>query len=708
MKANFEQLKIISDIINSGNEKKAREELIKILETEDKPYSKLLNHLLREVGLYPYLEYESSSWYDRVVCELFKTNIGAGEEKILHREQGAVLKELLNGKDVVLSAPTSFGKSFIIDALIVAKQPNIVVIIVPTIALMDEARRRLTNKFSNDYKIITTPEEDITEKVIFIFPQERLFSYLQKLDHIDLFIVDEFYKVSKAFDSERSDILLNAIMRGSKIAKQRYFLCPNIDNVEASPFLENALFISKLDFNTVFTNIIDYSNGIIGKDEEKNKMKIPILKKIISEKQQDKTLIYAGSFSAINTVSTVLLETLENKKNDDLTQFSEWLKQNYSSDFLLSDLVVKGIGIHNGRLHRSLTQIETNLFSNNNPLQVMVSTSSLIEGVNTSASNVIMWKRINGRNPLKYMDFKNLLGRSGRMFKHFVGNVYLLEPPIPDEKIQLELAFTDDVQGDIDTSEYEDYLTDKDIKNIRQKQADLSQILGEEKLKELLDNHVIQSSNWNCLLSIAKSMNDNPDDWSYLKSLNSPNNNSWRQPIVNILFATELLKSSRIDYYKLADFIILLSSNWNTPLSRVLSNMKTIGISVDDYFDYERKVSFYLATIIHDINELQKIIIPNMHCDISSFSAKLTYAFLPPNVYYLEEYGLPRMISKKIQDSKVINLEDETKKMSDVIYEFLNIGYNSLIQIVKDLDAFDKKILKWFYDGIEMKTLEEL
>ena len=46
--------------------------------------------------------------------------------------------------------------------------------------------------------------------------------------------------------------------------------------------------------------------------------------------------------------------------------------------------------------------------------------------------------------------------------------------------------------------------------------------------------------------------------------------------------------------------------------------------------------------------------------------------------------------------------------MSDVIYEFLNIGYNSLIQIVKDLDAFDKKILKWFYDGIEMKTLEEL
>ena len=117
MKATFEQLRDISILIDSKNEKKAREELIKILETEDKPYSKLLNHLLREVGLYPYLEYETSSWYDKVICELFKTDIGSGEEKILHREQGAVLKELLSGKDVVLSAPTSFGKSFIIDAL---------------------------------------------------------------------------------------------------------------------------------------------------------------------------------------------------------------------------------------------------------------------------------------------------------------------------------------------------------------------------------------------------------------------------------------------------------------------------------------------------------------------------------------------------------------------------------------------------------------
>lgn len=705
MTVSFERLKEISILINSRKEKEAREELIKILENEERPYSKSLNHLLREVGLYPYLEYETSSWYDKVVCDLFKTNIGTGEEVILHREQGAVLRELLNGKDVVLSAPTSFGKSFIIDALIAIKQPDIIVIIVPTIALMDEIRRRLTNKFSAVYKIITTPEEELTGKVILIFPQERFFSYLGKLNHIDLFIVDEFYKVSKAFDSDRSDILLNAIMVGSKIAKQRYFLCPNIDEVKESAFLKDAVFISKLDFNTVVTNIIDYSNGITGKNEEKKKKKIHLLKDIISTIGLDKTLIYAGSFSSIDIVCNVLSSFLENRNNLELKQFSSWLKKNYSPDFFLSDIVLKGVGIHNGRLHRSLTQIETRLFADEKPLQYIVSTSSLIEGVNTCASHVIMWKRKNGSGNLKYMDYKNLLGRSGRMFKHFVGNVYLLEAPIREETIQLELAFTSGVQADIDISEYREYLSNEDLKNIEQKQIELSDILGKENFEELLTNRTIQSSDWNCLLSLAKSMKEKPEKWNYLRYLNNSNTANWKSPLIQILFATKLFRNSRIDYSVLADFIILLSSGWNTPLTVLLSLMRKKNINIDNYFDYERKVSFYLASIIHDINELQKILVPQQHCDISIFSTKLSYAFLPSNVYYLEEYGLPRMISRKIHDSGKINFEDDSKKISEIINEFLNIGYESLIQSIDNLDDFDKKIIEWFFEGIQEKKI---
>jgi reverse gyrase len=49
----------------------------------------------------------------------------------------------MSGKNLAIIAPTSFGKSFIIDAFIALKQPKNTAIIVPTIALTDETRRRL-------------------------------------------------------------------------------------------------------------------------------------------------------------------------------------------------------------------------------------------------------------------------------------------------------------------------------------------------------------------------------------------------------------------------------------------------------------------------------------------------------------------------------------------------------------------------------------
>ena len=49
----FENLKRINKLINNQEESQAREELIKVLANVEKPDSSLLNHLLREVGLYP-------------------------------------------------------------------------------------------------------------------------------------------------------------------------------------------------------------------------------------------------------------------------------------------------------------------------------------------------------------------------------------------------------------------------------------------------------------------------------------------------------------------------------------------------------------------------------------------------------------------------------------------------------------------------------
>lgn len=48
-------------------------------------------------------------------------------------------------------------------------------------------------------------------------------------------------------------------------------------------------------------------------------------------------------------------------------------------------------------------------------------------------------------------------------------------------------------------------------------------------------------------------------------------------------------------------------------------------------------------------------------------------------MYQLEEYGMPRMISRKIQDSGLINLEDDSVEISDIITQFNCIGKDKLI-----------------------------
>ncbi|MCB0486695.1 MAG: DEAD/DEAH box helicase, partial [Flavobacteriaceae bacterium] len=262
------------------------------------PYSPLVNHLIKETGLYPYIQPETSAWNDRYVYEAFKVDVGRGEERTLHREQSHLLKKIIDGESVAVSAPTSFGKSFIIDAFIALNKPNNVVIIVPTIALTDETRRRLYKKFSDKYKIITTTEVDLMEKNIFIFPQERALNYIDKIETIDLLIVDEFYKASTSFDKERSSSLIRAIMKLGDIAKQRYYLAPNIKEIKSNPFTKDMSFMEVLCFNTVYLEKYKLYDDINRNEGKKGEALLKIL-----DESKGKTLIYAGTYADIDRIA---------------------------------------------------------------------------------------------------------------------------------------------------------------------------------------------------------------------------------------------------------------------------------------------------------------------------------------------------------------------------------------------------------------------
>jgi len=690
----FEQCQKINELLIADKENDARQELIRLLDFHKKnqiEYTPLINHLIRETGLFPYLEPETSNWEERFVYDVFKVDVGEEEPLTLHREQSLLLKQLLEGKNIAVSAPTSFGKSFVIDAFIKIKKPKNILIIVPTIALTDETRRRLYKKFASEYKIITTTEVEPANKNIFIFPQERAISYLNKVERFDIMIIDEFYKASTNFDKERSPSLIRAIIKLGSKADQKYFLSPNISSLGENPFTKGMEFI-KLDFNTVFLDVNELYQEI-GKDEEKKTKKlIEILKE-----QDSKSLIYAGTYSNINVLSSIINIRFEEKNSELLNNFSKWLSKNYCHNWSLTNSVKRGTGIHNGRLHRSLSQIQIRLFEEKDGLNNIISTSSIIEGVNTSAENVILWINKNGRSRLNDFTYRNIIGRGGRMFRHFIGKIYVLDQPPSSVQTQLDLPFPEEILGSLDSQNDSVYLTKEQVAKIKFYEVEMSNILGVDIYKKLKDEGVFQSSDSELIKSIAIDMARNPDEWNCLSDLNSSKRDNWDTSIYRII-------NLRPGYWEtnsttFVAFIKILSDNWFKSIPELLKLLEPYNVGIDDFFKLEKNVSFKFSSLLKDVNTLQKEILKDMNYDISLFVSYVSHAFLPSVVFQLEEYGLPRIISKKIHQSDIINFHDKELSVHSVIEMFNEIGIETIKEKV-NLDDFDKYILDYFNDGI--------
>ncbi|HUC83322.1 MAG TPA: DEAD/DEAH box helicase [Flavisolibacter sp.] len=696
----FNSCRNINDLLDAGNDNIAREELIKLLDYHQQnniEYTPIVNHLVRLTGLFPYLQEESSDWQERYIYEVFKVNVGEPKPVTLHRDQSFLLKQLLSGKNVAVSAPTSFGKSFVIDAFIKVRKPKNVLIIVPTIALTDETRRRLYKKFAHEYKIITTTEVTPEEKNIFIFPQERAINYLNKIERFDILIIDEFYKASMVHDKERAPSLVKAIIKLGEKSDQKYFLAPNISSVSENPFTKGMEFI-RLDFSTVFLEINELYKEINKDSKKKEEALIGILKA-----KETKTLIYAGTYSNIEVVSTVILTNFNEKESDLLNQFADWLAENYSYNWYLTKLVKRGSGIHNGRLHRSLSQIQVKLFEEEDGLANIISTSSIIEGVNTSAENVVIWMSKIGSSNLKDFTYRNIIGRGGRMFKHFIGKIFVLDKPPSSENVQLDIEFPEEILGDLDHQTHKGVLTKEQTAKIIVYQDEMSSLLGLDVFNRLKEESAFQSSNAEMIKSIALDMSRSPESWNGLGYLNSANSDNWDTSlykIINLKPGGWETKSSTF-----VAFIKVLRDNWYKTIPEMLTALEPHDVGIDDFFKMERNVSFKFASLLKDVNTLQKEILKNKGYDISRFVAWTSHAFLPSVVYQLEEYGLPRMITKKIHNAKVIDFLNPKLNIHNTISLFKTIGRNEIAQRVQ-FDEFDKYILNYFFDGIKINYEE--
>lgn len=418
-RSGFNILQNICRLVDEVDYKQDYQELIlRALEhrTDFGSASSLLDALVRKVGLFPYLNPRELGTADEIALELHRP-ANMRDDVVFHEPQARVYRALLEGRSVVLSAPTSFGKSLITDAVIASNKFKNVLIVVPTIALIDETRRRLSARFGRRFKIITHASQELSNKNIFVLTQERVLER-DVIDSVEFVVIDEFYKLSPGRDADDRCARLNDVFyRVLKFRKQFYLLGPNIQGIPQGVRRELRCQEFYEDYKTVVSEIHDVNPGAEPLETLTG----------LCARLKDPTIIFCSSPQSAAKVAKALLPIMP-PANHLAIGAADWVAQNYHPDWHFVLGLRRGIGIHHGRIPRALAHYVVTAF-NSDVLQFLICTSTLIEGVNTKAKNVIIFDdKINKKN-IDFFTFNNIKGRSGRMGRHFIGHVYLFYPP---------------------------------------------------------------------------------------------------------------------------------------------------------------------------------------------------------------------------------------------------------------------------------------
>ena len=420
---------------------------------------------------------------DHAVDDFYRTESGF----VLDKAQKDILNtfENANGK-LFLSAPTSFGKTFLLKEIIYRhhKNYNNIVIVLPTVALLIEVTEEINDfndKHGLGYSIFNSIYKDLelSERNIFILTPERVLRLLAIKPDIktDFFFFDEIYKIDEDVAISSEDDVNDKIELGNDNPQRDeqdhravafrlalYFLLKKCDSCYlAGPFIKlNSLkngFNTMLEKHRIATKEITF---------------IPTLKNEIDfhgktykysspfENYNDSThsdkpiekLIYVANklhFSKSNQAIVYCLypaytEQHARKFSDSfnatsfidekIQMFIEHLKNNYSfsfggkkSSFDNWDLVYalrNQIGIHNGKFPKYFQREIMRLF-NEGAMSALFCTSTIVEGVNTNAKTVVVYNNPSGKtNESKKFLLLNINGRAGRYQHHFIGNIVYL------------------------------------------------------------------------------------------------------------------------------------------------------------------------------------------------------------------------------------------------------------------------------------------
>lgn len=362
----------------------------------------------------------------------------------------------------LISAATSFGKTYIIYSLIEKMNYNNVVLIFPTVSLLSENLERflsLSNKeYFRKYKIITLSEETLSDNNILIFTPERFMTFIDKNPNskYDFIFIDEIYKIDNDFinndiidddalikDKDR-DVAFRIALELSVNRSKDLLLAGPFLNVLRSESINNFIsdnnfkILNYNSFDLVNRNKIKYSDLKTGSfdgikfDNIKMKNKKPEkLYSILSKLSNEQSIVYCQAKYLAEDyalkIADMKIYTVE--PNDRYCKLINHLENQFGKNWCLVKSLKQGIGIHHGTIPKYIQREIIRLY-NEKVLKCIFTTTTITEGVNTTAKNMIILSSKKGREQLKKFDILNIMGRAGRFSKHFSGRIFIIDSEI--------------------------------------------------------------------------------------------------------------------------------------------------------------------------------------------------------------------------------------------------------------------------------------
>lgn len=688
---------------------------------------------------------------------------------ILDKSQMEVIDTFQNilPRRLLVSAPTSYGKTFLMREIVFLNREryNTILLVFPTVALLQENARTMT-KFVRDnhldYQIVKTVDGIFNpdEKIIFVFTPERTIQLLASYPdlHIDFFFFDEVYKIDEDYctdfiDEKTSDdgeiLEPNSFLKTSRgktfrialylLSKQvgEYYLAgPNLNREKFGNGLKryiesNQITVREINFEPTLRISVDAfgskieekvpdclptttSKALVKLDSHVQE-KVTNVVNYITQNAYGKTLIYCTTPGKAIEYASRLAEKTNSEAiafSGDFQDFISHIKHEYNyknsvSEWSLIKVLNKGYGMHHGKLPKYIQQEILDQF-NKGTFQVMFCTSTIVEGVNTDAQNMVILNASKGRSKLTPFDIKNIKGRAGRYYHCFVGRVFYMNKDIvqieDSDELKLDFAtYADKELGPIDLDNAD--RSDLTLKNqLTKDQRDLKNANNQLPYHVFIKNRLVLKEQQEQLLQCL-TIDENFDKFLgliiYPLNVDSFLKFNWLKKILIMFEEAQLIDENTLNKYNAVGLsyrddgflgILKYEIDINKRCKSVDQAYSNAFQTLRDIVEHKipKILSLFESIIVH--------VGKQKGYDMDGFSLSKVSRFYETGVKTtvgenLTEYGFPLDAIRRLEKNLPSEVMADVRKAKKYC-----VSKNVLDNL---LDSYEKRIISKFFDSID-------